>query len=92
MRNPFHGARFAGLSIACTIAGYVLYWMYVRTGTYYRLGYPVVNIGKFAVLCPCLIGVILALASVIWNPRKMPGVVALAIGIAGTWVLWAMGG
>ena len=92
MKNPFHETKFAAFSLGCVIAGYLLYWLYVRTGTYYRLGYPFVSIGKFAVLCPCLIAIVLALASVIWNRRKAPGLAALAIALVGTWVLWAIGG
>lgn len=92
MKKFFQSAKVAALSLGCVVAGYLLYWLYVRTGTSYRLGYPFVNIGKFAVLSPCLIAIVLALASLIWNPRKTPGLIALVVAIAGTWVLFAIGG
>ncbi|HEX4064606.1 MAG TPA: hypothetical protein VHZ09_01180 [Acidobacteriaceae bacterium] len=70
----------------------LFYWIYVHTGTYHRLGSSMDNVGRFAVLSPCLIGIVLALASVIWNPRKAPGLVALIVSILGTWVLFRLGG
>jgi len=41
---------------------------------------------------PCLIAIVLALASVIWNRRKVPGLIALTIAVLGTWMVFSIGG
>jgi hypothetical protein len=88
MRNLFRQAKFAVLSSGCVVASYFLYWIYVRTGTYHTLGSSFNKVGRFVVLIPCLIAIVLALASVIWNRRKAPGLIGLAIAVAGTSVLF----
>jgi hypothetical protein len=92
VKNPFRDAKFAGFSLGCVVASYVFYGIYVKSGMYHRLGSPMDNVGRFTALSPCLIGIVLALASVIWNPRKAPGLVALIVSILGTWVLFRLGG
>jgi len=92
VKNLFRNAKFAGFSLGCVVASWLLYWIYVHTGMYHRLGSSMDNVGRFAVLSPCLIGIVLALASVIWSPRKAPGLVALIVSLLSTWVLFHAGG
>jgi hypothetical protein len=88
MKNLFRGAKFAVLSLGCVAASFFLHWIYVWTGTYHTLGSSFNKVGRFAVLIPCLIAIVLALASVIWNRRKAPGLIGLVIAVAGTSVLF----
>ncbi len=88
MKKLFQEAKFAVLSFGCTVGSYFLYWLYVWTGTYHTLGSSFDRVGRFGVLIPSLIGVVLALASLIWNRRKVPGLIALVISVAGTVVLF----
>lgn len=92
MRNLFRNARFALLSVACVALGFLFFGAFVVSGTNHRLGNSMDKVGQFAVLSPCLIAVVLAVASVIWNRRKVPGLVALLVALIGTWLLYSLGG
>ncbi|MGA8107902.1 MAG: hypothetical protein WBD46_13080 [Acidobacteriaceae bacterium] len=92
MKNPFHDAKLAVLSLGCVLLGFLFLWAFVISGMNHRLGSAMDKVGRFTVLSPCLIAIVLALASLIWNRRKAPGLVALIIAVAGTWVLLSIGG
>ncbi|HEX4038733.1 MAG TPA: hypothetical protein VHX37_11805 [Acidobacteriaceae bacterium] len=92
MKNPFHGAKFAALSLGCVAAGFLFLWAFVETGANHRLGSGMDKVGRFTVLSPCLMAMVLALASVIWNRRKGPGLIALIAAVAGIWVLYRISG
>ncbi|HUB20562.1 MAG TPA: hypothetical protein VL990_18115 [Acidobacteriaceae bacterium] len=92
MKNLFRTALFAALSLLCVVLAYLFFGAFVVTGTNRLLGSSMVHVGQFAILCPCLIAIVLALASVIWNRRKIPGLIALVVAVVGTWALYRMGG
>jgi hypothetical protein len=92
VRGFFQNAKFAAISLACVLLSFLFFAVFVYSGVNHRLGSSADNIGRFVVVSPCLIAVILALASLIWNPRKVPGLVALVVALAGTWILFAFGG
>jgi hypothetical protein len=50
------------------------------------------KVAKFAALSPCLIAIVLALAGLRWDLRKLPGVIALLASLAGTFLIYALGG
>ena len=92
MKNLFRIAQFAALSLLCVGVSWVFFGVFVVSGMNHRLGSSMDNVGRYVVLSPCLIAIVLALASVIWNPRKAPGLIALAVAVATTWVLFSIGG
>lgn len=92
MKSIFRNAKLAVLSLACVVAGLLFFGAFVVSGTSHRLGSSMDKVGQFTVVSPCLIAIVLALASLIWNPRKAPGLVALAVAVAGTCLLVAFGG
>lgn len=92
MKNLFRNARVAVLSLVCVAFGLLLFAAFVISGTNHRLGSSGDLIGRFTVLSPTLIAIVLALASVIWNPRKTPGAIALFIAVVATLALYALGG
>lgn len=92
MRTLFRQARFATLSFGCVILGFILFWALVHSGTNIRLGNNMDEVAKFAVLIPCLIAVVLAIAGLRWDVRKLPGVVALLASLGSACLIYALGG
>lgn len=92
MKNWFTIARLAVLSLVCVVLSWIFFAAFVVSGTNHRLGNSMDKVAQFAVLSPSLIGIVLALASVIWNPRKRPGTVALVVAVVATCVLYWVGG
>lgn len=50
------------ISFGCVIFGFVCFWVLVHSGTNSRLGNNMDEVAKFAVLSPCLIAIVLAVA------------------------------
>jgi Protein of unknown function (DUF3021) len=92
VKKLFRNAFFAALSLTCVALGFLFYGAFVVSGTNHRLGNSMDKVAQFAVLSPCLIGIVLGLASLIWNRRKTPGLIALLVAVAGTCVVYAIGG
>jgi cytochrome bd-type quinol oxidase subunit 2 len=92
VRGFFQNAKFAAISLACVLLSFLFFAVFVYTGVNHRLGNTMDKIGHFAVVSPALIAIVLALASLIWNRRKAPGLIALMVSIVGIWVLFALGG
>lgn len=92
MKHFFEYAKFAGFSLACLVLSFLFFGAFRVSGMNHRLGNSVDKIGQFAVVSPALIAIILALASLIWNRRKTPGLIALVVAVGGTWALFALGG
>lgn len=92
MKTLLREARFATLSFGCTILGFLFFWALMLSGTNTRLGNTMDKVAKFAALSPCLIAIVLAIAGLRWDLRKLPGVVALLISIAGSCLIYALGG
>jgi len=92
VKSPLKTALFAALSLGCVAVGYLLFGAFVVTGTNRLLGSGMEKVARFAILSPCLVGIVLAPASLIWNPGKLPGMIALVVAVAGTCLLYSMGG
>ena len=92
MKWLFQNAKLAALSLGCVVLSFLFFSVFAYTGVNHRLGSAMDKVGRFTVLSPCLIAIVLALASLIWNPRKVPGLVALIFAVAATWVLFSIGG
>lgn len=92
MKTLFSNARLACLSFLCLFASFLLFWMLVHTGTNNRLGSTMGAVARFAALSPALIAIVLAIAGLLWDRRKTPGVIALIAALAGTWAIFSMGG
>lgn len=92
MKTLLREARFATLSLGCTIVAFLFLWALMLSGINIRLGNTMDKVAKFAVLSPCLIAIVLAIAGLRWDLRKLPGVVALLISIAGSCLIYALGG
>ena len=92
MKNFFENAKFAALSLGCVVLSFVFWGAFVVSGANHRLGSGMDKVGRFGVVSPCLIAIVLALASVIWNRRKVPGLIALTIAVLGTWMVFSIGG
>ena len=92
MKDLFRNALFAALSLVCVALGLLFMGLFVVSGTNHRLGSGMDKVVHFAFASPGLIAIVLALASLIWNPRKTPGLIALLVAVAGTVALFAMGG
>jgi len=82
----FQDSRLACLSLVCLLGGLLFLWFFLTTGANHRLGSTADKIVGFAVLSPCLIAGIVAVGALIWDRRKLPGVVAL-LAAAGAVVL-----
>lgn len=80
------------ISFGCVIFGFVCFWVLVHSGTNSRLGNNMDEVAKFAVLSPCLIAIVLAVAGLRWDRRKSPGFVALLASLAGAFLIYALGG
>jgi hypothetical protein len=92
VKNWFQTARFATLSLACVVLSLLSFGAFVISGMNHRLGSSMDKVGRFAVLGPCLIAIVLALASVIWNPRKTPGIIVLLVAVIAAGLLYSFGG
>ena len=92
MKTLLREARFATLSFGCVILGLLFFWALMLSGTNTRLGNTMDKVAKFAVLSPCLIAIVLAIAGLRWDLRKLPGVVALLASLASTLLIYALGG
>ena len=91
MKTLLREARLATLSFGCVILSFLFFWALIESGINIRLG-NTMDKAKFAVLSPCLIAIVLAIAGLRWDLRKLPGVVALLIAIAGSCLIYALGG
>lgn len=92
MRTLFQQARLATLSLVCVLLGFLFFWAIVQSGIHIRLGNTMDKVAKFAALSPCLIAIVLALAALRWDRRKLPGVLALLASLASTFLIYALGG
>lgn len=92
MKTLLREARLATLSFGCVILSFLFFWALIESGINIRLGNTMDKVAKFAVLSPCLIAIVLAIAGLRWDLRKLPGVVALLIAIAGSCLIYALGG
>lgn len=92
MRALIREARLSAISFVCVILGFVFFWAMMLSGLNIRLGNTMDKVAKFAVLSPCLIAIVLAIAALRWDLRKLPGVFALLASIAGTFLIYALGG
>lgn len=91
MNTIFREAKLAILSLICVLAGLLFYGFLVKTGTIHRLGNSMDRVGIFAALSPCLIATVLAIAGLIWDRRKLPGVIALVIALAAILLIFPKG-
>lgn len=92
MRTLFQQARFATLSFGCVILGFLSFWVLIQSGANIRLGNTMDKVAKFAALSPCLIAIVLAIAGLRWDLRKLPGVLAILASLASTFLIYALGG
>ena len=92
MKTLFREARFTTLSLLCVLLGYLFFWAIVQSGIHIRLGNTMDKVAKFAALSPCLIAIVLALAGLRWDRRKLPGALALLASLASTFLIYALGG
>jgi hypothetical protein len=92
LKDLLRSAPLAILSLVCVALGWLFFGAFVVSGVNHRLGSSMDKVGQFTVASPCLIAIVLALASVIWNPGKAPGLVALIVAVLATWGLLALGG
>lgn len=92
MRTLFREARFSTLSFGCVILSFLFFWALLESGINIRLGNTMDKVAKFAVLSPCLIAIVLAIAGLRWDLRKLPAVLALLASLAGTCLIYALGG
>lgn len=92
MKNLFRTAPLAGLSLVCVVLSLLFFAAFLVSGVNHRLGSSMDKVGQFAVLSPCLVAMVLGLASLIWNARKTPGLVALVVAAAATLGLYLAGG
>lgn len=92
MKTLLREARFATLSFACVVLGFLFFWALMLSGTNARLGNTMDKVAKFGVLSPCLIAIVLALAGLRWDLRKLPGVLALLASVGSTCLIYALGG
>lgn len=92
MKTLFREARFATLSLLCVLLGYLFFWAVTYSGIHIRLGNTMDKVAKFAALSPCLIAIVLALAGLRWDQRKMLALLALLASLASTFLIYALGG
>lgn len=92
MKTLFQQSRLATISFGCVLLGFIFFWALLESGINIRLGNTMDKVAKFAVLSPCLIAIVLAIAGLHWDLRKLPGVIALLIAIAGSCLIYALGG
>lgn len=92
MRTLFRQARFATLSFVCVILGYLFFWAVVHSGIHTRLDNSMDKVAKFTALSPCLIAIVLAVAGLRWDRRKLLGFLALLASLGSTCLIYALGG
>jgi len=92
MKTLFREARFATLSLLCVLLGFVFFWALMESGIHIRLGNTMDKIAKFAALSPCLIAIVLALAGLRWDQRKVLALLALLASLASSFLIYALGG
>lgn len=92
MKSLFRIAPLAVVSFACVAVAWLFFGVFVVSGVNHRLGNSMDHVAQFAVLSPGLIAIVLGLASLIWNAKKVPGLIALMVAIAATLGLYAAGG
>jgi hypothetical protein len=92
MKTLLREARFATLSLLCVLLSFLFFWAIMESGIHIRLGNTMDKVAKFAALSPCLIAIVLALAGLRWDLRKLPAILALLASLAGTFLIYALGG